>query len=311
MLKSKARRRVALKTAALGAIGCGLVFGAIPALAAPVDVQYTCTPTNGQPGLTVVFPMELVGPSGTPQPNTAVTVNWRIGGSASPTTSSTATGSPTASPSATPTTSDTNSGTPTTTSTPLPAPVTIASGAMIAAEGTLSISGPVASSTPVAKGTVVATQSLSTTDDLPIPTSMAVVLQPTGEGTIVLQGQGFVLKSGSGTSTVYYNCIAAGAGPALNLPVGGTGSPTASATPTATPTASDSTSPTPRRTNTKTATVTADSQIDKTPKDGAATGGGGDMGPDGRMFVLVGSVLVVGAGIGGLLLRRRTAATRG
>ncbi|WP_199537066.1 hypothetical protein, partial [Spongiactinospora gelatinilytica] len=98
MLKSKARRRVALKTAALGAIGGGLIFGAIPALATPINAVYSCVPTNGLPTATVTFPMELVGPSGTPSPNTAVTITWRIGGSASPTTTPTATPSPTATP---------------------------------------------------------------------------------------------------------------------------------------------------------------------------------------------------------------------
>ncbi|MFI0417594.1 hypothetical protein [Spongiactinospora sp. 9N601] len=143
---------------------------------------------------------------------------------------------------------------------------------------------------------------------MPIPTSMAVVLQPTASGTLAIQGGGFVLKAGTGSNTVYYNC--SGVGPSLNLPIGAAGTP--SGTPTApTPTPSDTPSPTPKKTNTRTATITADTQIDKTPKDGAATGGGGEMGPDGRMFVLVGSVLVLGAGVGGLFMRRRAQASKG
>ncbi|WP_181871122.1 hypothetical protein [Sphaerisporangium album] len=43
----------------------------------------------------------------------------------------------------------------------------------------------------------------------------------------------------------------------------------------------------------------------KKPAGGAATGGGGDAGPDGRVFVAVGMALVVGAGMGGLVIRRR------
>ncbi|WP_344952361.1 hypothetical protein [Sphaerisporangium flaviroseum] len=46
-------------------------------------------------------------------------------------------------------------------------------------------------------------------------------------------------------------------------------------------------------------------QVTRKPGGGAATGGGGDAGPDGRTFVLVGSVLVLGAGVGGLMMRRR------
>ncbi|MFG1942270.1 hypothetical protein [Nonomuraea sp. NPDC048826] len=42
-----------------------------------------------------------------------------------------------------------------------------------------------------------------------------------------------------------------------------------------------------------------------TPKEGVATGAGGDAGPDGRMFVLAGSALILAAGAGGLALRRR------
>ncbi|HUR03896.1 MAG TPA: hypothetical protein VM347_15230, partial [Nonomuraea sp.] len=46
----------------------------------------------------------------------------------------------------------------------------------------------------------------------------------------------------------------------------------------------------------------------KTPKAGADTGAGGDAGPDGRMFVLTATALMAAAGIGGILMRRRSAA---
>ncbi|TMR23201.1 hypothetical protein ETD86_08835 [Nonomuraea turkmeniaca] len=48
----------------------------------------------------------------------------------------------------------------------------------------------------------------------------------------------------------------------------------------------------------------------KTPKAGADTGAGGEMGPDGRMFILTGTALVAAAAVGGLVMRRRNA-TRG
>jgi len=71
-------------------------------------------------------------------------------------------------------------------------------------------------------------------------------------------------------------------------------------TPSPTPTESDEeeteeepTQPTPRSS--------------QTPQDGVATGAGGEAGPDGRMLVLTGSALVLLAGAGGLLRRRRKA----
>ncbi|WP_162795017.1 hypothetical protein [Nonomuraea lactucae] len=53
-------------------------------------------------------------------------------------------------------------------------------------------------------------------------------------------------------------------------------------------------------------TETPKGRSSKTPKAGADTGAGGDAGPDGRMFVLAGSVLIMAAGAGGLMMRRRT-----
>ncbi len=90
---------------------------------------------------------------------------------------------------------------------------------------------------------------------------------------------------------------------------------TSSPTPT-------TTSPTPTRTATTTATATAtatetetetetevarvgNTRVTKTPAGAAETGGGGDAGPDGRIFVLAGLVLLLAATTG-LLLRRRT-----
>lgn len=84
-----------------------------------------------------------------------------------------------------------------------------------------------------------------------------------------------------------------------NTPTG-TNTPTATSTPTKTTTEFVTETPTTRKSPT--------TRSSKTPKEGAATGAGGDAGPDGRMFLLAGSVLIMGAGAGGLLLRRRNIA---
>ncbi|MEV4112337.1 hypothetical protein [Nonomuraea sp. NPDC049695] len=83
-----------------------------------------------------------------------------------------------------------------------------------------------------------------------------------------------------------------------------TGTPTP--TPTPTPT---TTSPKPTKTSTHTVTVTPSSKKttkSKTPKAGADTGGGGEMGPDGRLFILTGTALIGAAAVGGLIMRRRS-----
>ncbi|TQS29456.1 hypothetical protein [Microbispora sp. KK1-11] len=87
----------------------------------------------------------------------------------------------------------------------------------------------------------------------------------------------------------------------------------ASTSPTA-----DRTTTSPKPTRTVTATVTAAAtddadldqeipaaqEMDATPVGGAATGGGGEAGPDGRMYVLTGLAIILAA-CAGLLLRRR------
>ncbi|MER5320085.1 hypothetical protein [Streptosporangium roseum] len=65
----------------------------------------------------------------------------------------------------------------------------------------------------------------------------------------------------------------------------------------------------PQPTHTGTATVARAStnengKVIKTPSGGAATGGGGDSGPDGRVLILTGFLLTLAA-VSGLLLRRR------
>ncbi|MEV1167040.1 hypothetical protein [Nonomuraea sp. NPDC049784] len=55
-------------------------------------------------------------------------------------------------------------------------------------------------------------------------------------------------------------------------------------------------------------TVTPSSKTSKskTPKAGADTGEGGEMGPDGRLFILTGTALIAAAAVGGLIMRRRS-----
>jgi hypothetical protein len=85
---------------------------------------------------------------------------------------------------------------------------------------------------------------------------------------------------------------------------GGATTPTPSATETEeeepTPREETEDEPTPQE-ETEDEPTTRSSQ---TPEKGAATGAGGEAGPDGRMLVLAGSALLLAAGAGGLTLRR-------
>lgn len=71
-------------------------------------------------------------------------------------------------------------------------------------------------------------------------------------------------------------------------------------TPTPSATETEEEEPTPRE-ETEDEPTPRSSQ---TPEKGAATGAGGEAGPDGRMLVLAGSALLLAAGAGGLTLRR-------
>ncbi|MEV0424798.1 hypothetical protein [Streptosporangium canum] len=92
--------------------------------------------------------------------------------------------------------------------------------------------------------------------------------------------------------------------------------PSPQPTPTVTATADDQSTSSvpvtsdPQPTHTVTATVTkasadGNSKVIKTPSGGAATGGGGESGPDGRMLISTGFLLTCAAATG-LLLRRRS-----
>lgn len=112
--------------------------------------------------------------------------------------------------------------------------------------------------------------------------------------------------------TAYTLTVASAGGlPADSVPV--TPSPRPTPAPTATAddqsTGSDSVASNPRPTHTAPATVAravadGNGKVMKTPSGAAATGGGGESGPDGRVLVLTGFLLTLTAATG-LLLRRR------
>lgn len=144
---------------------------------------------------------------------------------------------------------------------------------------------------------------------------MTATLTPTATGTFVVKPGQFVIRIGSSTTAAAYTCtVATPATPASATPplltvgvASASASPSDTGTPTPTPTATPTRTPKPTHTVYTTVTNTPKStqQVTKKPVSGAATGGGGDAGPDGRLFVLVGTILVGGAGVGGLLMRRR------
>ncbi|MFG6200408.1 hypothetical protein [Nonomuraea sp. JJY05] len=140
-----------------------------------------------------------------------------------------------------------------------------------------------------------------------LPTSVTVKIKPTTTGTVTLTAGDLAFGSSASSPTI--KCLAPTTGlKTYTFTVGSsTGTPTTSSTPTKT-----TSSPKPTKTSTATVTVTPSSSTkkSKTPKDGADTGGGGEAGPDGRMFILTGTALVGAAAVGGLVMRRRNA-TRG
>ncbi|MDF5759158.1 hypothetical protein [Spongiactinospora sp. TRM90649] len=94
----------------------------------------------------------------------------------------------------------------------------------------------------------------------------------------------------------------------LTVGTGGTGGGS-SPSPSPSPSASTSTSPSPSPSaseddDTDLTESDGNGSVAKTPIGGASTGGGGDAGPDGRVLVLVGAVVILAAGTG-LTLRRR------
>ncbi|MBG0820627.1 hypothetical protein HS048_07760 [Planomonospora sp. ID91781] len=301
MLKSKTRRRVVAKTAAICAAGAGVLFGAVPAIAsmtaAPKAVTYNCeSQVAGAAPSPYKFQMDLTGPLA-PTPNSTVVATWKIGQPSPPGPS-------------------------------LLAPSAIAATERLVVEAEALVTGsPLPTQTSTAFATVSAAPgAVAQGNPLTAPPVLITVV-PTATGVIGIQPSSFILAvgpaSGTGTLGDLYDCTPASpaevtaAGLLITVqPSGaGTGTGTGTPTPTATPTTT-----TPKPTITVTATITPEAtestktikspktrQIEETPEGAASTGGGGEAGPDARMIMLSGALLVAAAGAGGLVLRRRTA----
>ncbi|MEV4059085.1 hypothetical protein [Nonomuraea dietziae] len=145
--------------------------------------------------------------------------------------------------------------------------------------------------------------------DITLPMSLIVKAKATTAGSATLKPGNFTIGTSATTSTI--ECVlqnAAELKPGTYTVTAGSASPSPSPSPS--PSASTSASVKPTRTVTATVTQTpvggGNGKVTKTPKGAAETGGGGDMGPDGRMFVLTGSLVVLAAAAGGLVLRRRS-----
>ncbi|GAA2366091.1 hypothetical protein GCM10010404_20680 [Nonomuraea africana] len=141
--------------------------------------------------------------------------------------------------------------------------------------------------------------------DITLP-SVTLKAKATTVGTASLKPGNFTIGTAATTSTIECALQNATELKAWTYQVtAGSTSPSPSPSPSAT-----TTGPKPTRTVTATVTQTpvgaGNGKVTKTPKGAAETGGGGDMGPDGRMFVLTGSLIVLAAAAGGLVLRRRT-----
>ncbi len=301
MLKSKARRRIATRAAVAGVIGTGVALVGIPAIGAfatPVTVTYNCKPSTGSgEGTSYAFSVDLTASNVTPTPSQTVTATLKV---AQPLTGSS-----------------------------LPAPSTVPSTDYVWVEGEVIVTpGPgssaLLSSTPTATSSVLAGATASANSPLPLPLQGGIVtIVPTATGVVGLQAGSFIIKVGpTGTAGTLPTAIYTCALPTTGAPVpakltitvktaapnssptdtdSGSPSPTPTS-PTPTPTRS---SPKPTHTVYETVTNKPSQQVTKKPGGGASTGGGGDAGPDGRAFVLVGTVLVAGAGVGGLMMRRR------
>ncbi|MGW0485972.1 hypothetical protein [Nonomuraea sp. NPDC003214] len=138
-----------------------------------------------------------------------------------------------------------------------------------------------------------------------LPT-VTVKVKPTTAGTVTITPGDIAFGTTATSPTVKCTAPASGLKTYTFTVSAATGTPTSTGTPTTTST------PTPTKTTTVYETVTptpsettTPPRSSETPKDGADTGAGGTMGPDGRMFLAAGSALILAAGAGGLLMRRR------
>jgi hypothetical protein len=173
------------------------------------------------------------------------------------------------------------------------APTEIATTDRVVIVGDLVVSGPGSDAKKTIQATATGTpdEAVPSGSPVPLPTLTAVIT-PTATGTVGVKADAFTLRVGpaSGTPATWYDC-----------------SISTTATSNTSP-AALSIKVTPEATRTVYETVTA--QVSETPEGGAATGGGADAGPDGRVLVLTGSALVLAAAGGGLLLRTRRRAVR-
>ncbi|GAA4577488.1 hypothetical protein [Planotetraspora kaengkrachanensis] len=172
-------------------------------------------------------------------------------------------------------------------------PTEIATTDRIVIVGDLVVSGPGSGAKKTIQATATGTpgEAVPSGSPVPLPTLTAVIT-PTATGTVGVKADAFTLKVGpaDGTPETWYDCSISTVAAANTSP------------------ASLSIKVSPQATRTVYETVTA--QVSQTPTGGAATGGGAEAGPDGRVFILTGSALVLAAAVGGLLMRTRRRAVR-
>ncbi|WP_157555539.1 hypothetical protein [Herbidospora yilanensis] len=290
MLKYKARRRIATKAAAAGVVSAGLLLGLGPLLSSATadtkTVNYICKPwLAGVEGTDVDYDVTVALNSSVTAATIATGFNATVAlsGTALP-----------------------------------PAPVALETTHSIQVAAEIEIKGngsaaAIATVTPSAS--VAPAAPISVGGALPaLPTPTATITPSTGTTQLVLTAKNFTIRLMNGTTeAAKFVCSLPTTAPlptpaSATLSVTGTSSsPSPSPSSSSSPSPSTSTSPTPRTTKTVTETATADVPDDQveTPDGGVATGGGGMLGPDGRLFVLTGSAIVLAAGVGGLMLRSR------
>lgn len=138
---------------------------------------------------------------------------------------------------------------------------------------------------------------VTASDPITLPTSVDMKTTSKNAGSATVKPAAINIGTSPTVPTIECEVQSAAALKTYPLTIGAGSSTSSTPDPEETPTS------TPKaKTSSKTSSKTS-----KTPKAGADTGAGGDAGPDGRMFVLTGTALMAAAGIGGLLMRRRSA----